>query len=89
MNDAQEILSELQEKGWTLAAIADELGTVADTVVKWKSGVNYPALPKLVIPVLKDLLKKRPPKQRRYAGTHHLQRAKAEREQRDNTESSW
>ena len=80
VNDAQEILSELQEKGWTLAAIADELGTAADTVVKWKSGVNYPALPKLVIPVLNDLLKKRPPKQRRYGGTHHLQRAKAERE---------
>ena len=80
VNDVQEILSELQEKGWTLAAIADELGTAADTVVKWKSGVNNPALPKLVTPVLNDLLKKRPPKQRRYGGTHHLQRAKVERE---------
>ena len=80
MNDIQEKLSELQDKGWTLAAIADELGITPDAVVKWKSGIRYPGMPKPVMLALNELLKRRVPKQRRYIGTHHLQRAKAERE---------
>ena len=86
MNDIQEKLSELQDKGWTLAAIADELGITPDAVVKWKSGIRYPGMPKPVMLALNPLLKRRVPKQRRYVGTHHLQRAKAERERRSEME---
>ena len=80
VNDIREKLSELQDKGWTLAAIADGIGMSISAVEKWKSGVAYPGASKPVMLALDALLKKRPPKQRRYGGTHHLQRAKAERE---------
>ena len=74
--DIQEILEDLKERGWTSAAVADELGTAHDTVVKWKSGVSYPALVSLVLPALEALRDKAPPKLRRYPGTHHLQKAR-------------
>ena len=75
MNDVQTILEELKDLGWTSAAIADELGSSYDTVVKWRSEVSYPALPKVVLPFLETLRDKHAPKQRRYPGTHHLQKA--------------
>ena len=74
MNDVQEKLSELQAYGWTLASIADELGITSGAVVKWKSGERYPGAARLVLTGLGALAKRRPPKQRRYPGTHHLQR---------------
>ena len=80
MNDVQEMLAELQDKRWTLAAIADELGITVGAVEKWKSGDRYPGASKLVLTGLNAILKRRPPKQRRYSGTHHLQRANQERE---------
>ena len=43
MNEIQERLATLQDKGWTLAAIADEVGVTVNAVEKWKAGRRYPA----------------------------------------------
>lgn len=67
MNDIQIKINELQEKGWTLAALADELGVTVNAVEKWKAGNRYPSNVKAVLTLLDQLLKrKRIPKQRRY-----------------------
>ncbi len=67
MNDIQTKINELQEKGWTLAALADELGVTVNAVEKWKAGDRYPSNVKAVLTLLDQLLKrKRIPKQRRY-----------------------
>ena len=67
MNDIQKKLGELQEKGWTLAALADELGNHVNTLEKWKAGERYPSNEKSVMLALEGLAKrKRIPKQRRY-----------------------
>lgn len=67
MNDIQEKLEELRTKGWTLAAIADELGAHYNTVQKWHGGDRYPPLAKAIMLALEQLAaKKRIPKQKRY-----------------------
>ena len=67
MNDIQEKLSELGGKGWTQAAIADELNIHKGTVNRWQLGQTYPPTPKAVLLALDALLKrKRIPKKRRY-----------------------
>ena len=80
MNDVQEKLSELQGKGWTLAAIADGIGMALRTVEKWKSGAHYPAASKPTMMALSALLDRKPPKKRRYPEGHYMQRRKADRE---------
>ena len=75
MNDVQQQIAELREKGWTIAAIADELDTHRETVARWVSGQRYPEHSKAISALLDTLSKrKRIPKRRRYEGTHHLQR---------------
>jgi transcriptional regulator with XRE-family HTH domain len=65
MNDVQCRIAELQKQGWTLAAIADELGLTVNAVEKWKAGVHSPSKATLIL--LDQLLKrKRIPKKRRY-----------------------
>ncbi len=67
MNDVQIKINELQEKGWTLAALADELEVTVNAVEKWKAGDRYPSNAKAVLTLLDQLLeRKRIPKQRRY-----------------------
>lgn len=67
MNDIQIKLAELQEKGWTLAALADEIEQSLSSVEKWKSGERYPASAKAILALLDNLLKrKRIPKKKRY-----------------------
>ena len=67
MNDSQSILAELEDKGWTLAAIADELKVSHNAVEKWKAGDRYPRNAKAVIMALDQLAKrKRVPKKKRY-----------------------
>jgi len=67
MNDVQIKINELQEKGWTLAALADELGVTVNAVEKWKAGNRYPSNAKAVLIVLEQLSdRKRIPKKRRY-----------------------
>ena len=68
MNEVQAKLSELQEMGWTQAAISDELAVHKGTVNRWQLGQTYPPIPKPVLLALDSLLKrKRVPKKRRYA----------------------
>ncbi|MBI2170660.1 MAG: helix-turn-helix domain-containing protein [Chloroflexi bacterium] len=72
MNDVQQRLAVLQEKGWTLAAIADELGLTPNAVQKWKSG-DRQRVSKATLEALNRLQRRqRIPKQRRYAkGSDH------------------
>lgn len=69
MNEIQSRIAELEAKGWTLAAIADELRVAYNTVQKWKAGERNTRLEKPVLDSLARLLERRriPPK-RRY---HH------------------
>ena len=68
MNDIRTKLAELEAKGWTLAALADELGVTRNAVEKWKAGDRYPTNAKAVLALLTRLAtKKRIPKRRRYA----------------------
>ena len=67
MNDVQVVLGELQEKGWTLAAIAEELGVAANTVVRWHLDDRYPANSTAVKVILGQLKRRRRiPKRKRY-----------------------
>ena len=67
MTDIQTRLAELKAKGWTLAAIADEVGVTWFTVKRWEIGEQYPDTPKPVKLMLDAMLKrKRVPKKRRY-----------------------
>jgi transcriptional regulator len=67
-NEIQVRISQLAEKGWTLAAIAGELGVTPLTVGLWKAGKRNPTNVKSVLLMLDKILeKKRIPKKRRYA----------------------
>jgi len=67
MNEVQARIAQLQEKGWTIAAIADGLAVTTNAVEKWKAGERYPRLEKPVLDAFDQLLKrKRIPKKRRY-----------------------
>ena len=76
MNDIQERMNALKEKGWSDAAIAEEIGYGRVTIFRWRSGEQYPDHPKPIVAALNQLLeRKRIPKRRRYApGEHHTQR---------------
>jgi len=65
MNEVQTRIAALQEKGWTLTAIADEVGLTVNAIEKWKAGVHSPQ--KATLAFLDQLLaRKRIPKKRRY-----------------------
>jgi len=67
-SDIQVKITQLVEKGWTLAAIADELGVTSDTVELWNAGKRNPTNAKGVLLMLNRVLnKKRIPKKKRYA----------------------
>ena len=67
MNEVQAKIAELQQKGWTLAALADELGVTVNAVEKWKAGDRQPSNIKVILGFLNQLAKcKRIPKKRRY-----------------------
>ena len=74
MNDVQEVIAALRDKGWTQQAIADELGVTWLTAHRWESGQTYPPTSKPVLMALDTLMKRKPPQRRRYPGTHHRQR---------------
>ncbi len=68
MNEIQAKIAQLQEKGWTLAAIADELGVTSDTVEHWRAGRRNATNAKGMLIILDELLlRKRIPKKKRYA----------------------
>lgn len=67
MNEVQQRIKALEEKGWTQAAIADELGLTVNAIVKWKAGDRTTNNMKSVVAYLdRLLLRRRVPKQRRY-----------------------
>ena len=67
MNEVQAKIAELQEKGWTLAALADELSVTVNAVEKWKAGDRQPNNKRAVLTLLDQIAKrKRIPKKRRY-----------------------
>ena len=67
-SEIQSKIAELLRKGWTLAAIADELGVTSDAVELWKAGKRNPTNAKAIFLMLDRLLeKKRIPKKKRYA----------------------
>ena len=67
MNDIQIKIKELQEKGWTLAALADELEVTVNAVEKWKAGDREPHQAKSIFMHLGKLSdRKRIPKKKRY-----------------------
>ncbi len=66
--NVQAKLTELQEKGWTLASIARELGQATVTVESWKVGKRSPANLQPVLESLGRLIKvKRIPPKKIYA----------------------
>lgn len=75
----QQKLAQLKEKGWTNVAVADELEVHHMTIRRWQTGDRYPENAKPVAMALDILIaRKSVPKQRRYPGTHHLQRNQAD-----------
>ncbi len=68
MNDVQQRVEELRSRGWTDAAIADEIDYSRVSILRWRSGDQYPDHPSPILAALDGLLRrKRIPKQRRYA----------------------
>lgn len=66
MNDVQELLAELEDKGWTLTAIADEFEISRNAVDSWRSGKHLPRQSVIVNRKLERLLGRRwIPKRRR------------------------
>jgi transcriptional regulator with XRE-family HTH domain len=67
-SEIQSRIAELVEKGWTLAAIADEIGVTSDTIELWKAGKRNPTNAKAILLLFDRVLqKKRIPKKKRYA----------------------
>jgi len=68
MNEVQAKLAALQQKGWTLAAIAREFGNTPNAVQKWKAGDRSPSNTRLTLEKLEQLLGQRKiPKKRHYS----------------------
>lgn len=68
MNEIQAKIAQLEEKGWTLASIADELEVTPDTVENWRANRRNATNAKGMLIMLDNLLKKkRIPKKKRYA----------------------
>jgi len=66
-DEVQAKLTELQQKGWTLANIAREIGQAVRTVESWNQGKRSPANLQSVLASLDGLLKrKRIPKRKQY-----------------------
>ena len=76
MNDVQEKLLQLKDRGWTMAAIADELGVSHMTVFRWQKGMRKAENSRSVLHMLDTLMKrKRIPKRRRRMNSTPLRNA--------------
>ena len=76
MNDVQEKLLELKDRGWTMAAIADELCVSHMAVFRWQKGMRKAENSRSVLHMLDTLMKrKRIPKQRRRGTSFSLKNA--------------
>ena len=66
MNAVQVMISNLEGKGWTLAAIARTVGVSYNAVQKWKAGDRRPSNYQVVLERLESLChRRRIPKRRR------------------------
>ena len=66
MNDVQAMLMKLMDKGWTMAAIADEMEVSHMTVFRWQNGLRSARNSRSVLYMLESLLhRKRIPKRKR------------------------
>jgi len=52
-------VAQLVDKGWALAAIADELGVTPLTVELWKASKRHPTNAKSVVPTLDKISEKK------------------------------
>jgi DNA-binding transcriptional regulator YiaG len=67
MEEIRKMIEELLARGWTTAALSEELGVSRDTVYRWRSGRNPPENPKLVaLGLIRLLHRRRVPKRKRY-----------------------
>lgn len=67
MTEVQELIAELQGKGWTLAAMADELGVDDSSIYRWQKGMRSPTNIVGVLAILRGLAqRRRVPKRKRY-----------------------
>jgi hypothetical protein len=69
LNKVQSLIAQLEDKHWTIAAIADsdELKVHRNTVGMWKAGTRYPRPDQPVLDALHRLLRRnRIPKMKRY-----------------------
>ena len=78
MNNIQGLLNALMQKGWTLAAIANELAVSYSAVRKWSAGMRYPSNAPTVEASLSNLLVKwhraNPVNSSRHKGTRMMSR---------------
>ena len=73
MNDVQNKLLELKDRGWTMAAIADELGVSHMAVFRWQKGMRKAENSRSVVYMLDTLIKrKRIPKRKRRGSNSSL-----------------
>ncbi len=76
IDDVQSKLLELKDRGWTMAAIADELGVSHMAVFRWQKGMRNAENSRSVLHMLDTLMKrKRIPKQRRRGTSTPLRNA--------------
>ncbi len=67
-SEIQTLIAQLNAKGWTYSAIADELGSDYRTLWQWRTGRFAPANSKAIALALRHLLgRKRIPKKKRYS----------------------
>ncbi len=80
MNEVQSMLKELNDKGWTDAAIADELEVSHMTVFRWQKGLRSAQNSRSVLYSLNALLeRKRIPKRKRRVSRNLYMEATDER----------
>ncbi|GEM_PF-2347168 len=76
MNDVQQRIEALQANGWTIAALASEIGVTVNAVQKWKAGTRYPTNSKAILLLMDKLAASKAPKKRRYAPGSRIKRGK-------------
>ena len=70
MSPVANIIRLLRSRGWTYAALADELGVHEKTVSRWATGAHPPRGQATILERLRALTRIRPPPERR----HHVRR---------------
>ena len=65
MTDVQQEITELRERGWTTAAIADALGVRWPTISRWMNGSRSPSNVAGVVSLLRQMKRRSVPPRRR------------------------